>query len=112
MELVGSRIHRKQLSDSEYDKQLRIKLLEEADEVRAAQSRDELVEELADVFEVIDAFCALHSISKDEIIHAQEKKRTERGGFAQDAFVATAEHPEGSLGEQYCLAQPGKNILK
>ncbi len=108
METHGSIIHIKQLSDAEYDEQLRIKLHEETAEVTAAQSREALLEELADLYEVVDALCKLHNISKDELLATQLKKYESRGGFYGRTFVTTAEHPAGSFGEQYCRAQPEK----
>ena len=105
---VGSIIHTQELDDAEYDCQLRIKLTEEIAEVCVAQSHKELVEELADVFEAIDALCVLHKISSKEVCEAQTKKRDERGGFYERAFVTIAEHPAGSDGEAYCRAQPDK----
>lgn len=108
MEAQGSIIHVQQLSDTEYDTQLRLKLDEETVEVIMAQSREELLEELADAYEVIDALCKLHNISKDELAVTQRKKYKSRGGFYERAFVTVAEHPAGSFGEQYCRAQPEK----
>jgi len=104
----GSIIHVKPLDDSEYDQQLRVKLDEETAEVVAAQGRKELIEELADLYEVIDALCVLHSISKEELLAIQQNKRESRGGFYERAFVTIAEHPAGSFGEEYCRAQPEK----
>lgn len=104
----GSRLHVRSLTDTEFDEQLRIKLAEETQEVVVARSRDELVAELADVYEVIDTLARLHAITKEEIINSQTKKRNERGGFEGRKFVETAEHIVGSFGEQYCLADPTK----
>lgn len=104
----SSRINWRYLSDEEFNEQLRIKLAEETEEVITAKSRDELIAELADVFEVIDSLAKLHGISKEEIIGSQTKKRDERGGFEGRKFVETAEHLAGSFGEQYCLADPTK----
>lgn len=108
MRARGSIIHVTKIDDAEYDRQLRIKLTEEAAEVCAAQSQKQLIEELADVLEVIDAVCALHEISSEDVRVMQTKKRDERGGFYKRAFVTIAEHPAGSFGEQYCRAQPDK----
>lgn len=107
-EAQGSIIHIKPLSDAEYDEQLRVKLNEETKEVIAAQSHKELLEELADVYEVVDALCKLHNISKDELLTTQCKKYEARGGFYERAFVTITEHPAGSYGEHYCRAQPEK----
>lgn len=104
----GSVFHMRELTDAEYDQQLRIKLAEETDEVCSSQSRAELVAELGDVFEVIDALCVLHGLTHDEIIAAQAKKRDERGGFIGRNFVEVVEHMDGSFGASYCLAQPKK----
>jgi predicted house-cleaning noncanonical NTP pyrophosphatase (MazG superfamily) len=108
MEAMGSIIHTKHLSDAEYDAELRSKLLEEVEEVRASHSAEALLQELADLCEVVDAFCVLHGITKEQLIAAQIKKREDRGGFYGRTYVTLAEHPAGSFGEQYCRAQPEK----
>lgn len=104
----GSIVHIMPLTDEQYDAQLRIKLCEEAEEVHAAKDLHALLEELSDVYEVVDALCALHGISREQVIAAQTKKRQEKGGFEQRAYVTIAEHTAGSLGEIYCRAQPEK----
>ena len=108
MRSQGSIIHVINLTDKEYEEQLKIKLLEEAQEVCDAYERESIIEEMADLTEVIDALCALHRISLDELDAVQMKKRQERGGFYERAFVTVAEHPAGSFGEKYCRAQPDK----
>jgi len=104
----GSKINWRYLNDQEFDQQIRIKLMEEVDEVVTAQSRADLIAEVADVYEVIDSLLALHDVSKEDIIAAQIKKREDRGDFAGRKFVETATHPIGSFGESYCLADPKK----
>ena len=104
----GSKISSHRLNDAEFNEQIRIKLLEEAQEVAVAKDRQELVSELADLHEVIDALTQIHQISKSEIAEIQAKKRDKRGGFEGRLFVEIAEHPVGSWGEKYCLADPKK----
>ena len=104
-EAKGSIITTKKLNDEEFDQELRIKLIEEAGEVRTAPSREELIEEVADIYEAIDALLPLHDISKEEIIAAQDKKRIEKGGYTERTYVTTAQHPAGSYSESYCLSQ-------
>ena len=104
----GSLVHVASLDDKEYGEQLKIKLAEEVQEVVVASSQREIIEELADVYEVIDALCKLHNISLDDIRIIQAKKRDERGGFYNRMFVTMAEHHVGSHEEQYCRAQPDK----
>ena len=104
----GSTIHWRRLDDKEYDAQLRIKLVEEIEEVATAKTKDTLKAEIADVCEALDALMLLHDITKEEVDDIQMRKRIERGGFEERTFVEVAEHPIGSYGEKYCLADPLK----
>lgn len=61
----------------EYWKKLKEKLLEEAGEF----DRDETIEELADVLEVIDAIIEYKKFDKEKIKEAKRQKFKERGGF-------------------------------
>ena len=61
------------------------------------------------MFEVIDALSAAHTISREEIVEMQTKKHQERGGFSGRNFVETAEYEEDSHSARYCLAQPAKS---
>ena len=108
MEIKGSIVHSHILNDTDFNKALREKLLEEADEVQQAPNRDETIKELADVLEVIDVLCSLHAISKEELIAMQAKKRADKGGFSTKTFLESAEHPQGSSQVEYCLAQADK----
>ena len=70
------------LSEEQYRQALRQKLLEEAAE--AATANDEnLVMELADLYEVIDALMAVYGISLETVQETQNQRRRERGGFTQ-----------------------------
>lgn len=70
------------MADVEFRQALREKLLEEAGEVAAANSEN-LVSELADLQEVIDALFRVYGIERDAVVKEQTRKRTERGGFEQ-----------------------------
>lgn len=107
-EQQGSRLDWHRLDDAAYDQQLRLKLAEEAAEVVAAKNSQELIAELADVYEAIDCLIQLHHLSEAAIRAAQAAKNAERGGFAERKFVTVAHHPEGSYLEAYCRAQPEK----
>jgi predicted house-cleaning noncanonical NTP pyrophosphatase (MazG superfamily) len=108
MEQMGSKIHWTRLSADEFAEELKVKLLEEVQEVCRAGTRDAVLEELADVLELVYSFCDLHGASLQDIINLREKKHQERGGFQGRRFVTVAEHPIGGFGEKYCLADPGK----
>jgi predicted house-cleaning noncanonical NTP pyrophosphatase (MazG superfamily) len=65
----------------EYRAMLREKLAEESAEACAAGDED-LLEELADVLEVVHALAESVGSSPDELAQRREAKRAERGGFA------------------------------
>ena len=108
LEAHGSHLEYRTLTDAEYDRELRNKLSEEAAEVCTAKNSAELIAELADVLEVIDALCAAHALDRAALEAVQQKKRESRGGFYKRVYVERAHHPVGGFGEAYCLADPEK----
>ncbi len=68
------------LKDAEYLDALRQKLVEEATEAATA-SIDDLVKELADLYEVIDSLLTATGIEREAVLKVQRKRREERGGF-------------------------------
>lgn len=80
-----------QMTVEEYQQALREKLVEEAQEAALSVERnsagtapaDELIRELADLYEVIDALMVAHQIERSDVIKEQETRRIERGGFSQ-----------------------------
>jgi len=108
MEHNGSKVHWKRLNDDEFSAQLKIKFIEEAEEVYNANTRKALIEELGDILEVISSLCDAHKFTLQDIIDVQQRKHEERGGFNGRKFVTIAEHTIGSYGEKYCLADPKK----
>jgi predicted house-cleaning noncanonical NTP pyrophosphatase (MazG superfamily) len=60
---------------------LRAKLIEEATE--AAEPGADLVKELADLYEVIDALISSYGLDKEAILKMQYERRQQRGGFAK-----------------------------
>jgi predicted house-cleaning noncanonical NTP pyrophosphatase (MazG superfamily) len=78
----GGRVPTKTLSDDEeYLTFLFRKIREEAEELSEATSDSNVVEEIADVYEIIDAILALKGIRRSEVIDVQDEKREKRGGF-------------------------------
>ena len=68
------------MPEKEYIQALKNKLVEEAQEARTAKS-EELVKELADLYEVIDSLIAAQGIDREAIFAEQERRRINRGGF-------------------------------
>lgn len=68
------------MTEEEYCRALREKLIEEAREAAEADTQ-KLVIELADLYEVIDAIMATYRMERESVLAQQEQRRTERGGF-------------------------------
>lgn len=62
---------------------LKTKLVEEAKEASESQNVESLTEELADVYEVLQAIQRAYDIDMSRINDIKKKKWDERGGFEQ-----------------------------
>ncbi|MCL5419816.1 MAG: nucleoside triphosphate pyrophosphohydrolase [Candidatus Marsarchaeota archaeon] len=78
MKREGKAVKTHRADDSEYIQKLKAKLVEEA----AEYSRDENVEELADLMEVIYAVLAFKGVGRDAVEEMRRRKEVERGGFS------------------------------
>ncbi len=108
-EECGHTVKGRKLQGAELRKKLSEKLHEEADEVSAAVSREELIEEIADVRQILDDLCTEEVISEDEIIAAQTKKSARKGGFRGGHYIETVTIPnEDDEWAQYCRKSPEK----
>jgi len=74
------------LSEIDFEKELRKKLIEEAIEVANAPS-DKLLDELADMLELIKSIASNYKIDYLDIEKRQIEKRRERGTFAKRLFL-------------------------
>jgi predicted house-cleaning noncanonical NTP pyrophosphatase (MazG superfamily) len=68
-------------ASDEYRLLLRLKLAEEVGEVLSAPTRHARVQELADVYEVLDALCRAEGVPATEVSVARLHKNMERGPF-------------------------------
>lgn len=85
------------------------KLHEEADEVEGALSRDELVEEVGDVQQIIQDLCALQGISSEELKAAMKKKADRKGGFQKGEYIETVTIADSTdKWVAYCRNHPDK----
>lgn len=75
------------LEESAYKKALNEKLLEEAKELIQATSKNEQIEELADLYEVLDAILKVHKIGKSAVNEVRRKKRREKGAFNDKIYL-------------------------
>ncbi|MHA1541054.1 MAG: NUDIX domain-containing protein [Alphaproteobacteria bacterium] len=91
MQKRGIKVDWKKLSDSDFEEHLRDKIVEEATEVSLERKQDGLVEEIGDVFEVIEYLMKMKDISHEEVKKAQDKKRNELGNFDDRVYTMNVE---------------------
>ena len=74
------------LENNEYRCELYKKLTEEVNEVKNADNPTDLLEELADVLEILKSIAELEEKSLDDVIEVANAKRLKRGGFKNRIF--------------------------
>jgi len=85
------------LDEAEYRSALENKLLEEVQEMRQAPlpgaggQGAHKAEEIADIYEVLDAIIVANGFSASDIQVLKAKKRAERGGFEKRLFLESVE---------------------
>ena len=84
MAAKGERAVTRVLDDAEFLTALENKLLEEVQEMRLGENK---AEEIADIYEVLDALIQARGLSKNGIMKLKEQKRAERGGFEEKLFL-------------------------
>ena len=84
---------------------LREKLVEESFEALEAPSQTTIIEELADVQEVLDAVVAQLGVSRREVAKQQKAKRLKSGGFEQGYVLVdtTNPSPDKSISDEATL---------
>ena len=75
------------LDDANFKKALKEKLIEESKELLDAESREDIINELSDVLELIDSICQNNKISKEELEIKKQEKKDKRGGFDKKIFL-------------------------
>lgn len=95
-------------NQDEFISALKAKLVEEALEVKESKKIQDLIEEVADLFEVVEALLKVSDISLDQIKDAQTLKQIKKGSFSARIFVDCIETKEDSAQAAYCRAQPEK----
>lgn len=86
----GRTPHVVKLTEEAYRAALSDKLQEEVAEMRAAHTTDTVIQEAADVLEVLIAIAAVHGVTLDTLVEAAQQKRAERGGFERRLWLESA----------------------
>lgn len=75
------------LGVNEFKREIRKKLIEEVEELVCAEGRKDMLEELADIEEVLTALYEIERISYSEVTKMVKTKRKLRGGFSKKLFL-------------------------
>ena len=79
------------LNNKDYRRALLKKAVEETDELYQAKNKKEMIKEIGDVYEVIEAIVENFDLDKKEMIKLKNKRRRERGGFKRRTFLKYVE---------------------
>ncbi|WP_125588424.1 nucleoside triphosphate pyrophosphohydrolase [Companilactobacillus jidongensis] len=93
-DIAGDKAEFDILSNDDYRTSLRDKLVEEAKEVQAADTRANLVEELGDLEEVMRAILDDASITYEEMDSIRQSKVMQRGKFEEKYVMKFNEDSE------------------
>lgn len=94
------------MEHGEYVQALKKKLIEEAHEVFASKSKDELCEELADIIEVVLALTQASGFEYKQIEQKRLQKKEIKGGFEKKIYNAFIEMPSNNKAVEYYRAKP------
>jgi predicted house-cleaning noncanonical NTP pyrophosphatase (MazG superfamily) len=84
----------KNINDEEFEIELKKKLLEETQELVSA-SKENVLNELADVLEVIKSLATHYKIPFSKVERCRVDKRKKRGGFKKKLFLVWSNLPAG-----------------
>jgi predicted house-cleaning noncanonical NTP pyrophosphatase (MazG superfamily) len=79
------------LDESEYIIELKKKAFEELEEYMDAKEYKEVIEELADMLEIIHAFAEFHGSSIEEVEAVRKQKAKDRGRFQEKIYLMEVE---------------------
>lgn len=92
MDAEGSKYETRILDDESFKDELLKKIVEEANEVLDARdSEQDLISEISDLLEVIDAIILAFGLRKDEVLNVKECRKLARGGFERRIYLESAE---------------------
>jgi predicted house-cleaning noncanonical NTP pyrophosphatase (MazG superfamily) len=94
--------------NAEFIALLKTKLQEEALEVQEAQDTNELLDEIGDVYEVLDNLVRAERISWEKVHEMRLLKKERRGGFEGRTFGIAVDIPEAHPSIEKFRQQPEK----
>lgn len=98
------------LSRNQLIEMLKGKAIEEAHELFREHNKDNILEEMADLYEILISLSALFGENFERVVDIADKKRTEKGGFNKGLYlISTTETPlikkENQLNDKLIINQ-------
>lgn len=109
---AGEQVLQARIQKEDTRSALLVKLLEEAFELREAQTPDEVTEELADVLEVVKSLAEAAGVDWDDIMQAASSKREARGSFKDNVVLLETSLPKGEKVEITPQLVPLANLAR
>ncbi len=103
---TGGTVKYKILKRTSYFIELKRKLLEEAKELINVTNLDEMLNELADIQEIIDNLLAFSGNSKQKLIQAQKSKNQKKGSFKKMHYIDHVSVADDSAWADHFLKRP------
>ncbi len=97
-----------ELDDQAFVTELKKKLLEETNEFINESDDGQIIEELADIQEIINNLLKAYKLSKEDLEKARIEKLRKNGGFNKKVFIKTIEISENSKWIDYYKEQRDK----
>lgn len=83
------------LNEEKFIVELKKKILEEVKELNKGKTNEDLIDELADIQEIIDEILLLKKVKFSEFRKLQIRKRIKRGGFKKKLFLIKTRRENG-----------------
>jgi predicted house-cleaning noncanonical NTP pyrophosphatase (MazG superfamily) len=106
MQNTGINVVGHTMNEDEYVQRLKVKLVEEADELRTALTPKDVAEEIGDVLEVLKALAEHHHLDMSQVVALAEQKTAEKGGFSNPLCIDYIEIPENHPMLDYYIQRP------
>ncbi|KAA9021139.1 nucleoside triphosphate pyrophosphohydrolase [Niallia endozanthoxylica] len=91
LEKNGKRYRSRILDHQEFIFELKRKAYEELDEYAQAKNQKEIIEELADLVEVIQSMAEYHGVTMQEVEKVRKQKAKSKGRFKDRVFLVEVE---------------------
>lgn len=105
-ERIGQKAVCRVLAPPDHKRELVNKIIEEAREIQIDSEASEIINEIADIQQVIEDLMILFDVTKEQVSVAKQNKYDKKGGFSAGHFVETLELADGDEWVDYYRKRP------